>query len=545
MSFSNRDTSDMSFELRLEQEALVAEAGSAAGTLFETIYPIQRDSTADNDANGDSDQEEESWVHRGRHNARREARIHRVEADGSDSDGEYVPESHEAQTIEQLNRIIQLETAQGNVPEADQEIFEEFFGDRYRRPTSPTGRGWQNTARIAAGERINNEIYGPSINAIIDTSLMEPFFISAGPPPGLCASRRVHQQRIDAATERVQQVAEEERTQRRLNRERTRQSNLGKMADVAEDALREHRRSHDLDAMKSELNARAMEFRGQDPAGFEGWADHITVAHACSASKSRQYQIIQWYTRGVPGRVLRQVRRVELYYTTEAYLVERLLEAHVHNGARRAPDMRHHAKDDDRWAGNKKKLFFGYDPKHSVNGFPDYEPKGEGIAMIKHCAANFAARKTRLQHASAQHLPVLVSLMDEFAVEAMAALQDAEQASAGDPALQRMFDRASDPLREYRAHPPQYQPEGESSSSVAGVGGAGGNDGNESDSSGVAPILDEFENVAILLEASEARDRVLEEELRMDRENMARLRAAGLADEDEDGSASMDEGSSP
>jgi hypothetical protein len=150
--------------------------------------------------------------------------------------------------------------------------------------------------------------------------------------------------------------------------------------------------------------------------------------------------------------------------------------------------------------------------------------------MIKHCAANFAARKIRLQHASAQHLPVLVYMMAAF-TETMAALHHAEEVSNGDPALQSMFDRASDSLSEYRGHPPQYQPESESSSLVAGVDGADGNDGNESDGSEVAPIMDEFEDAAVLLEASDARERQLERELQMDREEVL---AAGEGKDDDD-----------
>jgi hypothetical protein len=169
--------------------------------------------------------------------------------------------------------------------------------------------------------------------------------------------------------------------------------------------------------------------------------------------------------------------------------------------------------------------------------------------LIKHCEANFAAREVRLQHASAKHLPVLVSMMESFVEEAMAALYRAEEASTSDPALQRMFDRASDPLSEYQARPPQYQPERESSSSIV-VRSEVVSDGNESDGSGVAPIMDEFENAAILLEASEARERAMLREEQLEREERARLREAGLLDEDDDdedddGSASMDEGSSP
>jgi len=499
-----------------------------------------------------SDAESESWAQRGRYNRRRAARTNDLEANNSDSDGEPVSQQRETSTIGDLRRQINLEATQGDVSQADQDTFEEYFGDRYCRPTSPTGRGWQHTARIAAGARICNEIYGPSIDAIRDTCLEEPEFVSAGPPAGICASRRIQQRRIDAEAEMARQIQESDRAMRALNRERAHQLSLERLADACEDALREHRRSHDLAAMGTELNARAMAFKEQDPSGFEGWADHITVAHACSTSKSRQHQIIQWYTNGVPGRVLRQVRRVEMYYTTEAYLQERLLEAHVHTGARRAPDMRHHPKDDDHWAGNKNKIFFGYDPKHSTNGFSDYIPKGEGVAIIKHCAANFAARKVRLRHATAQHLPVLVEIMESFATEAMVALGWAQEESADDPALQRLFDRASDVVSEYLAHPPQYHPGRGTSSSVVGVRGEDGNDGNESDGSDIAPIRDDIESAALFAEANEARERVLERELLMDRmdgldaaEDNDEEGAAGDVPADGSGSASMDEGSSP
>jgi hypothetical protein len=180
-----------------------------------------------------------------------------------------------------------------------------------------------------------------------------------------------------------------------------------------------------------------------------------------------------------------------------------------------------------------------------VNGFSDYIPKGEGVAIIKHCTANFAARKVRLQHASAQHLPVLVDMMESFVGEARAALQRAERASAGDPELRRQFDRANDPISEYRVNPPQYQPERQSSSSVAVVRGADGNDGNESDGSDVAPIIDEFEHAAILLEATGFTQRLLANELLMDRLDGIAAGDEEDAGEDEDGDAAMDLGSSP
>jgi hypothetical protein len=495
----------------------------------------------------DSDIEEESWVRRGCHNASRAARIDAIEADGSDSDGELVFQERKPSTIGGLRRQIQREAAQGNVSEADQDIFEEYFGDRYRRPTSPTGRCWQNTARIAAGARISNQIYGPSIDAIRNTSLMEPEFVSAGPPSGMCASRRVCQRRIDAEAEVARQIREEDRAMQAHLHDLAYQQSLDRVADANEDALREHRRSHNLDTMRNELKARAMAFKEEDPAGFDKWAGHIVVAHKCSTSKSRQHQIIQWYTCGVPGRVLRQVRRVELYYTTEAYLEERLLDAHVYTSARRSPDMRIHLKDDDRWAGNKRQLFFGYDPEKSVNGFSDYVPKGEGIAIIKHLRANFTARKVRLMHASTQHYPILVDMMYKFARAAMAGLE-AARASAGDPASQLGLGRAIDGISQLLSRPTEYEPERESSSSAVGVQGPDGDDGNESDGSDVASITNDF---ARLLEEAEldrqyeAREGRSFAQLVMQSGDEQGTGGGVPPDGEEDvGDASMDEGSS-
>jgi hypothetical protein len=504
----------------------------------------------------DSDTEGEDWVLRGRYNRRRAARTDTLEADNSDSDGEPVPQAREPPTIGDLRLQIQQEAIQGDVSLADQAVFEEYFGDRYRRPTSPTDRGWQNTARIAAGARISNGIYGASINAIRDTTLVAPPLVSAGPPAGICASRRVQQQRIDAEAEVMRQNQEADRATRVRIREQINQASLGRLADECEDALRAHRRLSDLDVMRTELNARAMAFREQDPSGFDAWADHITVAHACSTSKSRQHQIVQWFTRGVPGRVLRQVRRVELYYTTEAYLQERLLEANVHAGARRAPDMRVHLKDDDRWAGNKKKLFFGYDPEYSVNGFADHVPKGEGVDIVTHLRKNWTARKIRLQHASAQHLPVLVDMMGKFIIKARAVLAQLEQASAGDAELEQLFRRAGEGVSQRISQPYEYQregapspSEGASSPSEVGVRAAEGDDGNESDGSDFTAIVDEFANAARLLEARalEERDRAREDAFWTSYSGGEEGAGGNVpADgEDDDGSASMDEGSSP
>lgn len=499
MSSTNPGNDNMTFELRLQQEQLAAYAGSAAGVAFETVYNWNSDLH-----NYDSDDEEESWTHRSNRNSRRVARIDTNEATQSDSDSEQVDQQRDAASlsIDELRRQILQGNEQGDVSEADRVIFEEYFGDRLRGPTSPNGRGWQNRARIAAGERISNAIYGTSIDAIRDTSLEEPVVTSAYPPPGLCAARRRARRRIDAETERAVQAHETDRAIRTRERALALQAAHGRFSDACEDSLRTHRRSNDLNALINQLKVRATAFKEKDSAGFDAWANHITVAHACSTSKSRQHQIIQWYTRGVPGRVLRQVRRVEVYYTTEAFLKERLAESQSRAGDGRGRDRRQDLTDDDVWAGNEENLFFGYDAEKPVNGFQDYVPKGEGAAMIKHLTSNFEARKTRLQHASRQHFSVLGPMVDEFASRATLVLDEGEPASGADPALQALMRHARDALRQYRSNPPRFQSKGEPSPSAAGVHRTDGNDGNESDASDVPEIVNRMRSAAIMFAAT-------------------------------------------
>ena len=320
--------------------------------------------------------------------------------------------------------------------------------------------------------------------------------------------------------------------------------------------LRDYRSFNDLDAMKNELNTRAMAFKDEDPSGFEGWADHITVAHACSTSKSRQHQIVQCYTRGVPGRVLRQVRRVEIYYTMEQGLKVRLQQAQAQYGASVAPGVVYHTEDDDIWAGNLwaggiRQVFFGYDPVPSANGFHYYVPKGEGAAMLKHLAGNFAARKVRLQHASRQHFSLLAGMMKSFVHSALLVLSRPEYVNTVDPDVQGLIKIARDGLEEYLRNPLEYEPENESSSSAVGVQGSDGDDGNESDGSDVASIANSMLNAAKILETAAldrrdgAREAAFTEQFMQGGDEEGAAGSVPADGEDDGGSASMDEGSSP
>jgi hypothetical protein len=371
--------------------------------------------------------------------------------------------------------------------------------------------------------------------------------VPAAPVTGLCELDRARQRRLRQEAGRNEYVRMCNRELRLYNRARAAQLELERIADECEDALRAHCRLSDLDVMRSELNARAMAFKEEDPAGFDKWADHITVAYGCSTSKSRQHQIIQWYTRGVPGYALRQVRRVELYYTTEQYLKVKLQQAQSRYGACQVPSTVYLQEDDDMWAGSTwaggvKRVIFGYDPVGSLSGFQGYLPKGEGAAMIKYFENNFAARKVRLQHASAQHFPVLAGMMKSFVRSAFEALGASEY----------VFGGTRTPLVEYLNNPLQYQPEGESSSLLTGAHGNDSRDGNESDGSEVAPIISE------MLAAANVAGRI--ETLRLEeRERTAQHGPEGALSDDEEGaggdvqadgendsgSASMDEGSSP
>jgi hypothetical protein len=535
MSSTNRsDTIETNFEL---SEAFSEAVGPMSGIFEATYY-------TDSNALDYTSDTEENWIRRANRNTRRAARINRAEANDSDSDGEPVAQEREPTTVADLRRQIRREAEQGEVPEADRAIFEEYFGDRYRRPTSPTGRGWQNTARIAAGARITNEIYGPSRHALRNTSLLEPALVPGPPVTGLCALDRARRERLRTEAGRNEYFRTCNRMMRVYNRQRAAQLELERRADECEDALRAHRRLSDLAVMRTELNARAVAFKEDDPAGFDKWADHITVAHGCSTSKSRQHQIIQWYTRGVPGYVLRQVRRVEVYYTTEAYLKVRLQLAQARYGAVEGPSMVYLQENDDlwagsTWAGNIERVFFGYDPVNTLNGFQAYMPKGEGTAaMLKHFSSNFAARKVRLEHASAQHFPFLVAMMKNFVHSALKVLSAPEHLHQTKP--------ARDALVEYLHYQVQYQPVGETSS-WPDARGAASNDGSE-----VAPIVSE------MVAAVNAAERI--ETLRMEERVRAQHALQGALDDDEGGaggvaprdgedddlgSASMDEGSSP
>ena len=544
MSSTNPSNEEMTFELRLQQEAIIERSGPGAGAAFEAVYNWNPEPLDD-----DSDDEEEDWSRRGRRNARLAAPIDALEADTADSDPEPVSQSGVPSSFAELQSRLQAERAQGHVSEADRDIFEEYFGDRYRIPIPPTGHGWENTARIAAGERISNQIYGPSIDAVRNTTLEEPVFVSAGPPQGLCASRRALQRRRRAEAERARQERLFQESVFAYENERQIREEMGRPADQFEDALRLHRRSNDLEAMRKELNARAMVFKEKDPAGFEQWADHINLAHSCSTSKSRQHQILQWYTRGVPNRVLRQIRRVELYYTTEAQLKERLFLAQVRIGARRAPDPRYHAKDDDIWAGNIKRLFFGFDPEKTVNGFQDYVPKGEGAAMIKHLTVNFAARRIRVQHATKEHFCVLAAMMNMFANKALLVLSDAELVRGADPQL---VERTRESLEDHLLNPLQYQPEEEASSLASDPHEADGGSDSGSDHSTVEEITNSIPNAARVLEAAEfiLRDEIarnicagIEQRLSEDEDQEDASGNIPPDSEDDDGDESMDESS--
>ena len=536
----------MNFQLEEELSTLL---GPATG-IFEATFHSNPESLNDN---SDS---EESWTRRGNRTSRRTARINAMEANGSDSDGEPIAQEREVATIHDLRHQIRQEALQGDVSAADQAIFEEYFGDRYRRPTSPTGRGWQNSARVAAGARIANEMYGPSIHAARHTSLLARFFVSAAPPAGLCAEGRARQRRIDTEATRVAYTRRVNREMRIQNGNRARILDLERVADEREDMLRDHRSSNDLEAMKNELNARAMAFKDEDPSGFAGWADHITVAHACSTSKSRQHQIVQWYTRGVPGRVLRQVRRVEIYYTMEQGLKVRLQQAQAQYGASVAPGAVYRTEDDEIWAGSPwaggiRQVFFGYDPVPSANGFHYYVPKGEGAAVLKHLAGNFAARKVRLQHASRQHFSLLAGMMKSFVHSALLVLSRPEYVNTVDPDVQGLIKIARDGLEEYLRNTLEYEPENESSSSAIGVQGSDGDDDNESDGSDVASIANGMLNAARILEAAAldrrdgARIAAFTEQFMQGGDEEGAAGSVPADGEDDGGSASMDEGSSP
>lgn len=351
-----------------------------------------------------------------------------------------------------------------------------------RRAMQPSGHGWENTAMIAAGEEINRRIYGDSIDAIENTSLVEPELESSGVPQSQSALRRAQEAAAEyqAILQRVQDSDDFMRTEQRQRR-------LEARTGAALHALHTHRSSGERQRLEQELVRRAEEFAERDLDAWTEWNAFCNVARRCTSSVARRLQITQWYTgrprhsQGipVPARLLRQIRRVELYHTVEARLLRTLINAEVQDGSRPDTDARTMMRDDDNyWSGNARSYTFGYEAESIKNGFSDYQPRGEGPRLVRHIENNLLARQTRLYHAAPGDVGVLTTRLRRFADRAARELrtrQDAIRALGG--VHRASLDRVQQSLQDCRSRSPEIQ-----------AGNDEEDDGEESDASEVRSI---------------------------------------------------------
>jgi hypothetical protein len=334
--------------------------------------------------------------------------------------------------------------------EEDRGIYEEYFGNPNRLPQAPSGRGWENTRLIAAGARPSRLQYGRSEDAWNNTSLNPPEPTSSDPAFSRAADRRraAREQEAHELIDRLEarQEAREERRYEQIDEERW--EALGATA-VSRTNLRLHRQSGEMERLEQELVNRIREFRQSDPEAYAEWQAFAGVANRATVSRSRQLQILQWYTGGpsgsihdparrVPQGLLRQLRRYEQWYTEEARLETSLHVAQMEDESRPELSPRKMIAANDNYWGFHTEQVFGYERREFRNGFSDYIARGPGggARLLDHLRANWEVREMRLLHASHTEHRELWRRMVAFAQSTRAAFAilnqhyDSQSASA-------------------------------------------------------------------------------------------------------------------
>jgi hypothetical protein len=362
----------------------------------------------DNEDADSSDREYPNWNSRYFRN-----RVHRMHDDEIDASSEY---SDVSSDVTPMNEITYREHARSNCrPVANEEtrrIFNEFYGDPNRLAQAPSGRGWEDTRLIAAGARLSRRQYGLSEDAWNNSSLNPPEPPASGPVPSLAADRRraARQQRTDQMIDDLEARQEALQEQRDMLVDEERWAAMAVTAEHRTN-LNRHRQSGGIDRLQQELTNRVREFSRSDPEAYAEWMGFAGVANQATTSRSRQLQILQWYTGGPRGSVhdparrvsqdlLRQLRRVEQYWTEEARLQTSLRYAEMEDESRPELSPRRIANDDNAWGFHAEQVF-GYEPQAFSNGFADYVPcSGSTQGVLNHLRANWEVREMRLLHAS-------------------------------------------------------------------------------------------------------------------------------------------------
>lgn len=363
----------------------------------------------------DSGPEEWSWARTARRRVRAADAIDHVERDRENNVSP--PPTNRNYEVRRRNLDFGAAVAtrfQGAASANDEFLFRPAFNRSLNLPL-PAGTGWENRARIREGMRIMHEEYGPSNVVLLDTTLDPTVPNFSGAPLQLCHSQREQLARREEGRDLVRRLRVSLFERRANMLQQARDTRIASYVDATENNLRQYQLLGD--AITEEFTRRIAVFRADDPTTFSAWSKHMTIAEHATTSPSRQFQIAQWFTRDVPGKVLRQLRRVEIFHTNVCILKERLRTAQVDAGEiEDEPNRQVRLRSDDAWQSDPQRYDFGWEPQETPNGFSDYNPLGESasVELAKHMLANFEVRKVRLSHAKRIEIGTLTKRMMRF-----------------------------------------------------------------------------------------------------------------------------------
>jgi hypothetical protein len=211
----------------------------------------------------------------------------------------------------------------------------------------------------------------------------------------------------------------------------------------------------EIPALKATLVIAADAWKAKDPTSFIKWEKQLANAFKCSSALSRVWQIAHWITKGVPREL-----RLAIYALAESYSDEALTKHHIKSLQQELGfdiakvSQDEECKDDDccvahRWwaayreRGDGSRTDYSFIGDHDefdsqgINGFSNYVPKSERMAMLEHLTANFEARKAYFAQSAIfageeYQDPAGVRPMKSFIDSAMHALDQA-QAMIGKP----------------------------------------------------------------------------------------------------------------
>jgi hypothetical protein len=323
---------------------------------------------------------------------------------------------------------------------------------------------WENARGIEQGRVISLAHYGPSGNVLVNTSVDdEEVFVSAGSPTQCRAHRADFSFDLHLADD-IESKAENARA------EKKRVAAWEDEWDRQEAVMKRLR--GEVPALKAALAVAADTWKANDLASFVKWEKQLANAFRCSTALPRVWQIAVRFGFGVPIEVHTAVENLAISYSEQAEIRSRIMRIQREIGfelADRHDSLEEKLKCDDCWTVLHQEQPVGLDipltgpvwigtlgeMSHPdlislrTNGFSNYVPKGEGMAMLQHLTANLEARKGYVAETAAYHAenypnPDLVIPMKTFIDSAVFALDQAQAMIGGSNPWGAYFDAIGD-----------------------------------------------------------------------------------------------------